>query len=309
MRTSYRLTAVLIGAAVFGFGVASNASAQVCGDADGNGSVTVTDGVQVLRAAAGLSTTCAQHANSCDVDGNGDVTVTDGVNVLRLAADLAVTTNCPGGGADADVSAVVDVTVPFLTLGLSALGEVSIGSASAADTQNCEDGGSRTTTSGAGQATVVFNACRVSQQGLGRFQFDGQVLITFGIPKGTVQAELQVTDLDNNNRVTDFDGTIQGQVRIPEGGFVVDGGPLEVHESEGGPLLFTLTFHNLAIDSDAHFVSGSVEAEDTSDSFDLQSAEFEVQNSTTATLHVVRDDQTTDDFTVNLQTGDITPAS
>jgi hypothetical protein len=272
--------------------------------------VTVTDGVQVLRAAADLSSDCSQRQNSCDVDGNGSVTVSDGVNVLRLAADLPVTTNCQGGGgADADVSAVVDVTVPFLTLGLSALGEVSIGSASVADTQDCEDGGSRSTTSGGGSASVTFTACRVSQPGLGRFQFDGQVDVSFGIPTGTVQFDLQVTDLDNNNRVTHFDGTISGQVRIPQGGFVVDGGPLDVHEAEGGPVIFTLTFHNLTVDSDAHLVSGSVEAEDTSDSFDLQSAELEVESSTTASLHVVRDDQSTEDFTVNLQTGDITPAS
>ena len=309
MRKSLRSAVLLFSAVVFGAFVASTASAQVCGDADGNGSVTVTDGVQVLRAAADLSSGCSQRQNSCDVDGNGSVTVSDGVNVLRLAADLPVTANCPGGGAGADVSAVVDVTVPFLTLGLSALGEVSIGSASVADTQDCEDGGSRSTTSGGGSASVTFNACRVSQPGLGHFQFDGHVNVSFGIPTGTVQFELQVTDLDHD-QVNDFDGTIQGQVRIPQGGFVVDGGPIEVHQSEGGPVLFTLTFNELTIDSDAHFVSGSAEAEDVNNHFaDLKSAEFEVENSTTATLHVVRDDQSTEDFTVNLQTGDVTPVS
>lgn len=70
------------------------AGAQVCGDADGSGVVTVTDGVQVLRAAAGLSTSCA--AGRCDVDGSGSITVTDGVNVLRKAAGLAVTEACLG---------------------------------------------------------------------------------------------------------------------------------------------------------------------------------------------------------------------
>jgi hypothetical protein len=308
MRKARLLAVVLLGVGLCGLGVTTNVVAEVCGDADGSGAVTVTDGVQVLRAAAGLSSNCSQRTNSCDVDGNGNVTVSDGVNVLRLAADLSVDANCPGGGANADVSAVVDVTVPFLTLGLSALGNVSIGSASAAATDNCEDGGTRTTSSGGGAAMVVFQACRVSQPGLGRFQFDGEVDVHFGFP-GTVQFELHVTDLDDNNRVTDFDGTIQGQLRVPQGGFVVDGGPLEVHESEGGPVLFTLTFHALTIDADAHFVSGSVEAEDTSDSFDLATAEFEVESSTTATLHVVRDDQSTEDFTVNLDTGAITPAS
>jgi uncharacterized delta-60 repeat protein len=65
---------------------------SVCGDADRNGTVTVTDGVQALRAAAGLSGVCV--ATTCDVDGNGDVTVTDGVNILRTAAGLRVDLRC-----------------------------------------------------------------------------------------------------------------------------------------------------------------------------------------------------------------------
>ena len=47
------------------------ASAQLCGDADGNGQVSVTDGVQALRAAATLTNTCT--AARCDVDGNGSI--------------------------------------------------------------------------------------------------------------------------------------------------------------------------------------------------------------------------------------------
>lgn len=67
--------------------------ARICGDADGNGTVTVTDGVNVLRAAAGLASTCDDPA-PCDVNGNGAVTVTDGVNVLRAAAGLAAELQC-----------------------------------------------------------------------------------------------------------------------------------------------------------------------------------------------------------------------
>jgi hypothetical protein len=66
---------------------------DVCGDADGNGSVTVSDGVQVLRAAAELSSSCTLAR--CDVDGNGTISVSDGVNVLRGAADLPFTADCP----------------------------------------------------------------------------------------------------------------------------------------------------------------------------------------------------------------------
>ncbi len=65
---------------------------RVCGDVDADGRVTVTDGVQVLRAAAGLSNPC--DAAQCDVDGDRSVSVVDGVNVMRLAADLRVDLRC-----------------------------------------------------------------------------------------------------------------------------------------------------------------------------------------------------------------------
>ncbi len=65
----------------------------ICADADASGTVTVSDGVQTLRAAAGLSSVC--EPARCDVDGNGTISVTDGVNVLRLAAGLPVSANCP----------------------------------------------------------------------------------------------------------------------------------------------------------------------------------------------------------------------
>lgn len=68
--------------------------ASTCGDADGNGAVNVTDGVVVLRTAAGLGTACADVA-PCDIDGNGAVGVTDGVNVLRAAAGLVSELTCP----------------------------------------------------------------------------------------------------------------------------------------------------------------------------------------------------------------------
>jgi cysteine-rich repeat protein len=63
-----------------------------CGDADGNGTTSVSDGVQVLRAAAGLDSVCTLAR--CDVDGNGAVGVTDGVQVLRAAAGLPFAGHC-----------------------------------------------------------------------------------------------------------------------------------------------------------------------------------------------------------------------
>ncbi len=72
----------------------ARACTSTCGDADGNGTITVTDGVNVLRAAAGLTSSCTEAA-VCDVDGNGVMSVTDGVNVLRAAAGLSANLACP----------------------------------------------------------------------------------------------------------------------------------------------------------------------------------------------------------------------
>jgi glucose/arabinose dehydrogenase len=68
-------------------------AAEICGDADGNGAVTVTDGVRALGAAAGLADRCEPAL--CDLDGNGSLSVSDGVNVLRLAAELPTFAACP----------------------------------------------------------------------------------------------------------------------------------------------------------------------------------------------------------------------
>ena len=86
--------ATLIATIVLGLTSAAPVWAQLCGDADDSGSITVTDGVNVLRVAAGIGV-C--DLTRCDVDGSGAVTVTDGVNVLRAAAGLGDPTGCPGG--------------------------------------------------------------------------------------------------------------------------------------------------------------------------------------------------------------------
>ena len=69
-----------------------SAAAQNCGDPDGSGAITVTDGIQALRGAAGLESSCSNAA--CDVDRSGTVSVTDGVLILRLAAGLAAPAAC-----------------------------------------------------------------------------------------------------------------------------------------------------------------------------------------------------------------------
>ena len=90
-RSRRLLATILCVGAVLASARGTSFGAGVCGDADGNGEVTVTDGVQVLRAGAGLSSSCTADPARCDVDGNTVVTVSDGVGVLRLAAGLPVT--------------------------------------------------------------------------------------------------------------------------------------------------------------------------------------------------------------------------
>ena len=102
------------------------ARAQICGDADGDGTVTVADGVNVLRAAAALPSTC--QTGACDVDRDGTVTIADGVNVLRGAASLP--NPCSSGitaTIDTARAGLVDgVTVSNVTIGTLRIGVAPI---------------------------------------------------------------------------------------------------------------------------------------------------------------------------------------
>ena len=81
---------------------------QIIETADGPHQEFHTDGVQTLRAAAGLSSSCTPAR--CDLDDGGSISVTDGVNVLRAAAGLTVNLACPGA-APACTAANVTVTL------------------------------------------------------------------------------------------------------------------------------------------------------------------------------------------------------
>jgi hypothetical protein len=64
----------------------------ICGDANNDGDISVSDGVSALRAAAELPSTCPLAV--CDVNADGRITVTDGVNILRNAAGLPTVDKC-----------------------------------------------------------------------------------------------------------------------------------------------------------------------------------------------------------------------
>lgn len=310
MENRVRNTAAAAVALTLGALLAADAGAAVCGDADGNGNVTVSDGVQVLRSAAGLSSTCAAQPGSCDIDGSGTVTVSDGVNVLRKAAGLTVAENCPdqGDGA-ADLAQITDVLVPFLSLALREVPNVSIASTTAAHpagTEDCEDGGSRTTSYAGFEATVTFAACRVSEPGIGSFQFDGSIRASASLAGLSVDFALVVTDRASN-RVVEFDGALNGTPR-PGGGFVIDDGPVAIRSGHGGAEIFRITCDHLTVDGDNRLLSGSITAEDTSDSFALATAEIVVEGgSSTAAVHVVGDDHSERDYRLDLATGELTP--
>jgi hypothetical protein len=100
--------AVLIGATLATSAIANHPGSfmmmPTCGHTSGDSreAVTITDGVQMLRAAAGLSSTCELHDGSdvyymasCGMNGDGHMTVSDGVDGLRAAAGLPVEGQCP----------------------------------------------------------------------------------------------------------------------------------------------------------------------------------------------------------------------
>jgi hypothetical protein len=83
---------------------------DACADADGDGRFTVADGVQALRAAVGLASTCTPFR--CDLDADDAITVTDGVAMLRHAAGLGIFAyRCPLPTRTLDFSAFGSFTL------------------------------------------------------------------------------------------------------------------------------------------------------------------------------------------------------
>jgi hypothetical protein len=290
--------------------LATGVRAQTCGDADASGSVTVTDGVQTLRSAAGLSSTCS--AARCDVDGSGSITVTDGVNVLRKAAGLSAPSACPGGSDGGDgVQAAVDSVVPFLAFGLQFVSDVGLSSAVAPageGVDNCPDGGTRSK-SFLGSPEIIriaFNACRYSLPGLGSFQFDKGLVVNFF--RFQVALNVDVTDLASSQTVH-FGDFFDFEPRAG-GGLIARtaAGPFTIATPQGN---FLLSLNDLNIDGDGHAVSGggSIAEATKPGNFALDKVDFQVTNAiTTATLTATFDDGHTSNFVVNLLTGDVSPA-
>jgi len=211
------LTALAVAVVFVGvLGVAATARA-VCGDANGDGNVTVSDGVQTLRAAAGLSSSCD---TDCDFDGNGAITVSDGVNVLRKAADLPVLENCPNNGNP--VSTMIGHTLGLFGP-LTKIGAVggAAGAARAAGTRAtmaaasiCDNasGGFQETTDG-----FTFDDCQIGNLTLTGFLGAGGGSLDFSNlavqRRGdvlTLVGSLSVGDASGNSELS---GVLQGDSR------------------------------------------------------------------------------------------------
>jgi hypothetical protein len=77
--------------------VSTPAFAQnICGDFNGDGSITATDALGALGAAVGINS-C--ETSICDVNSDGAVTATDALSLLGNSVGQAVALNCPNGSA------------------------------------------------------------------------------------------------------------------------------------------------------------------------------------------------------------------
>ncbi|MEO7438628.1 MAG: hypothetical protein ABI080_24330 [Candidatus Binatia bacterium] len=115
------------------FASASVADAATCGDANRTGSVTVTDGVLVLRAAASLPSNCPQER--CDMNVDGGISVTDGVLALRVAAGIQAQVACSATQADTIFGSILK------TVGASSTASPAGRARAAGTTEPCSGGG------------------------------------------------------------------------------------------------------------------------------------------------------------------------
>lgn len=236
-----RIVIVLATVIVLAAATAPSASAQTCGDANGDGAVTVTDGVQALRAAAGLSSICDE---GCDVDGSGSVTVTDGVNILRGAAGLSFAAACDFTGQEAN-----EVVNPSLSVfdGISKIPAFGSG-ASAAGRIDCENDGTLETTGNTAQSIATFTNCRI-----GGVLLDGtigRIVLGNGIVVGF--QDYKTTRIKSGKSLT-FSGQL-GVLTGTEGKRL--SGELTVVSSERGT--FTMRFERILIVKDGTVRDGAL---------------------------------------------------
>jgi hypothetical protein len=266
---------------------AGTATAQVCGDADSSGSVTVTDGVQALRAAAGLSTSCT--GNTCDVDGSGSVTVTDGVNVLRKAAGIAITENCGSGDVGAQVKSLLQSSLPIFG-NLTKLGS----GANAAGTSQACDNPEGTVTIDQETGEISFGNCD-----LDGFNYNG----FFAVSDTTLDFGITFTDLSTGESES-LDGSLTQEV---VGETFVSTGFFDLTSSLG---TFSVDFDELAADPrTGNFIGGALEfSVDDGTLTEVDSIRLSFDTTNIALVEVNLVDGDVLPFNYNLVTEELTPA-
>jgi hypothetical protein len=230
-----RATALIALAAASLLLVVGSVHAQICADADGDGSVSVTDGVKVLRNAAALENACLTAR--CDVDGSNTIGLADGVNVLRVAADLPFDLRCPVLNANEQQAyGTLEKSgnvAGMLELGINAASASAAAAASvvAAAGGPCPQGG--TVTSTAGGAT--YDACRVGTIVCsGTAAFEGDELVP----------QLECIDLEND-RLFDLGGAVTPSAA---GSTTTITGP--AIGTQGASTVFQFDYKALALDED-----------------------------------------------------------
>jgi hypothetical protein len=256
----------------------------VCGDANGDGNVSVTDGVQVLRAAADLSSNCGGN-DDCDVDGSGSITVTDGVNVLRKAAGLSSVDNCPNNPVSSLIGHTIDIFGPITKVG-------AVGGASAAGSISpCDNasGGFQQTSDG-----FVFDDCQI-----GSVSFTGFL--------GTADGNLNFSNLAVR-RAGDV-LTLQGSLSVGDSG----GNPALNGVLNGDSVLlgsYVTFYQQVVTDSQGNTLGGTL-VFDTSEANipDVVEVRVGLNGSTTLPVVVRYTDDSTANFTYNTDTDSLTPVT
>ena len=231
MRTLHtvRRWRVVIAAAGLGLVPGVDGLAARCGDVDGTNTITVTDGVNLLRAAAGLRT-C--ELRSCDIDLDGRVGVTDGVRALRAAADIPTPIVCIDDQVHEQIARVRD-----LNAGVTGAG--------AAATFPCADGGSVTEN----ESSLEFVDCRSD----GRTRNGTYTLQSVG--NGAVRVTFQ--DYTLRNETTGEAVTSTGDLRLTVFSDAVDiEGSVERRSSVLG--VYRDDFEHVVTDTEGHPLAGSL---------------------------------------------------
>jgi hypothetical protein len=83
---------IVIGTTTTTLATTTTLDLAVCGDANGDGSVTSSDALAALKAAVGLASPCT--LGICDVDSSGFVLASDALRILRKGVGQMVTLNC-----------------------------------------------------------------------------------------------------------------------------------------------------------------------------------------------------------------------